>query len=99
MSPCDLPFCSRYPRIVEPIFVEMERASIDSFARSTGIVCMSAISHKVNSPNELVNGYLWGSGNSEPSQVHREAVTGETLKPYLNSARVGNRPRHYRIGY
>ena len=58
MSPCDMPFCSRYPRIVVPIFIEIETASTAPLAKSTGIVCMSAISHKVNMNHELVNGYL-----------------------------------------
>src|SRR5580704_13167900 len=64
MSPCDIPFCSLYPRIVVPIFIEIETASTEPFVTSTGIVCMSAISHKVNTQNWLVNGYLWGSGDS-----------------------------------
>src|SRR5580700_526896 len=64
MSPCDMPFCRRYPRIVVPIFIEIETASTAPLAKSTGIVCMSAISHKVNTENHLVNDYLRGSADS-----------------------------------
>src|SRR5271170_4062685 len=59
-----MPFCSRYPRIVVPIFIEIETASTAPLTTSTGIVCMSAISHKVNTENELVNGYLGGPADS-----------------------------------
>src|SRR5258707_2305029 len=68
MSPCDMPFCSRYPRIVVPIFIEIETVSTAPLAISTGIVCMSAISHKVNTENHLVNDYLRGSVDSRTSQ-------------------------------
>jgi hypothetical protein len=47
--------------MVVPIFIEIETASTAPLARSEGIVCMSAISHKVNTYNELVNDYLRGS--------------------------------------
>src|SRR3984893_11614954 len=67
MSPCDMPFCRRYPRIVVPIFIEIETASTAPLDKSTGIVCMSAISHKVNTENHLVNDYLRGSADSRTS--------------------------------
>jgi hypothetical protein len=47
-----------------PMFIEMEGSIEESFVTSTGIVCMSAISHKVNTDNELVNVNLWGSHES-----------------------------------
>jgi len=60
---------------------------------------MSAISHKVNTRNDLVNDYLGGHVNPEPSQVHAEGVTSQTLKPYLNPASIWNRAHHYWISY
>ena len=56
---------------------------------------MSAISHKVNTENDLVNGYLGGSCDSVPAQVHPEAFTSTTLNPYLNPAPIWNRENHY----
>src|SRR5258708_34301771 len=67
MSPWDMPFCRRYPRIVVPIFIEIETASTAPIDKSTGIVCMSAISHKVNTENHLVNDYLRGIADSRTS--------------------------------
>ena len=45
---------------------------------------MSAISHKVNTENHLVNDYLWGSTNPVPAQVHPDTFTAATLNPYFN---------------
>ena len=45
---------------------------------------MSAISHKVNTENHLVNDYLWGSTIPVPAQVHPDTFTPATLNPYFN---------------
>src|SRR5258708_38581709 len=98
MSPCDMPFCSRYPRIVVPIFIEIETASAAPLAKSTGIVCMSAISHKVNTDNHLVNDYLRGSADSRTSPG--SSIVVYTFNPELllePESRVINRHQHYQI--
>jgi hypothetical protein len=46
--------------MVVPMFMEIETASAETAVISAGIVCMSAISHKVNISSESVNGYLGG---------------------------------------
>ena len=49
------------------MLIEMDTASTEPFVISEGIVCMSAISHKVNTENHLVNDYLRGFADSGTS--------------------------------
>src|SRR5207302_5826154 len=87
MSPCDIPFWSRYPRIVVPMLIEMDTASTEPFVISEGIVCMSAISHKVNTDNHLVNDYLRGFSISVTSP-------GSCLVHFSLQTRTPTRSQH-----
>src|SRR5258706_11957753 len=94
MPPCDIPFPSRYPRIVVPIFIEIETASTAPLAKSTGIVCISAISHKVNTENHLVNDYLRGFADSRTSPGSSIVIYPFKPEPLLEAS-VTDRYPHY----
>src|SRR5260370_23390357 len=88
MSPWAMPFCRRYPRIVVPIFIEIERESTAPLVKSTGIVCMSAISHKVNTENHLVNDYLRGLADSCTSPGSSIVIYPFNPEPLLEPERL-----------
>src|SRR5258708_3185170 len=98
MSPCDIPFCSRYPRIVVPILIEIETASPEPLAILEGIVCISAISHKVNTDNHLVNDYLRGFADSRTSPGSSIVIYPFKPEPLLEAWRhepVSTLPNSY----
>jgi hypothetical protein len=60
------------------MFIAIERDSIGLVGRESGIVCMSAISHKVNTRNDLVNPYFHPDGNLYQPRFTQSQLAGKT---------------------
>jgi hypothetical protein len=55
---------------------------------------MSAISHKVNTRNDLVNPYFASLAIAVPAKVHPEAVIRPNMNLYFKSVAVQNHPQY-----